>query len=171
MASSTRARLPSFKLSPPLTKHFSVIKPKQYPPLVVKNPMGVNFVRAEYLGLEKGISFCSDTVTADDCFNSTSTFGPILPADCGSSHTLCFRCSKCNGDWPCFEVFETKDAGESPSDNVVFGYAAGVFRTRACYFFYHNNFSMSDWQPSSDEDMRFRTFQATNKGVAVKISK
>ena len=34
--------------------------------------MGVNFVRAEYLGLEKGISFCSDTVTADDCFDSTS---------------------------------------------------------------------------------------------------
>eukprot|EP00961_Rhodomonas_salina_P064198 863197-Rhodomonas_salina.1 len=60
--------------------------------------------------------------------------------------------------WSCVEAFPAEQAGLAA--NVTYGYRAGVFCTRQCYFFRANANSVSRWEDLPHEDVCFHTIQA-----------
>jgi len=73
------------------------------------------------------------------------------------------HCGKCPMLWACFEVF---GPSKTSMRNVMSGYTAGVFRTRACYF-YQLHKTFQGYFDSAEEDFAFRTLQADRGGIVV----
>ena len=97
----------------------------------------VSFVEAE---LRQGQLAFPDDFVWQDVF-------PSLQAACTQTDdVICFHCGKCHQLWHCLEAFPARQ-GELPN-NVTWGYAPGVFRTRSCYFFCQNGDSLTGFEDS-----------------------
>jgi hypothetical protein len=127
----------------------------------VKNVLGVDFVKAEW-SKESGVSF-ADNKRRDDIF-----MGPIIATQFKKQYSRTYFCSNCPELWPCFEVYEDTMECRQGGANLSWGFKAGVFRTRACFYFHKHLFSIDGYEKSESEDIGFRTLQADNGGIAVK---
>ncbi len=84
------------------------------------------------------------------------------------SGVILFCCCNCQQLWQCIEVYEDTQRARECWDNVVWGYAPGVFCTSTCFYYHCNNLSLDGFEQSLSEDQSFCMLQADYGGIVVK---